>query len=146
MSEVLTAEHVGTIAPPSLPTATTRTKAETIKALSAPIDKRHLRQLQKKTKTGSISLDFYPWAVLTKCLHARTDSWDWRLLEVKTLNEWIVVSGRLTIHCSNGDLIYEAVSSEPIATPGAPPIETAASSCIRRACALCGLGTSLWLD
>lgn len=139
---------VETIAPPSLPTATAtaRTKAETIKSLSAPIDKRHLRQREQKTKHGSISLSFYPWAVLTKCLHSRTDSWRWQLIEVKTLSEWVVVSGRLTIHCSDGDLIYEAVSSEPIATPGAPPIETSASCCLRRACALAGLGTSLWLD
>ena len=137
-------ERRGTITPPTLPT--TRSKAETIKALAEPIDERHLRQLPKKTKTGTINLDYYPWAVLIKCLHARTDSWDWQLNEIKTINEWIVVSGRLTIHCSDGDLIYEAVSSEAVATHGAPPIETAASSCIRRACALAGLGTSLWLD
>ena len=144
MSNAPLTETRGTITPPSLPS--TRSKAATVQALAAPIDERHLRQLQKKTKSGAINLDYYPWAVLTKCLHARTDSWDWQLIEVKTLNEWVVVSGRLTVHCSDGDLVYEAVSSEPVTTFGAPPVETAASSCIRRACALAGLGTNLWLD
>lgn len=132
-------EKRGTIAPPSLPTPLTR--AETIKALAEPIDKRHWRQ----RKQGNVMLDYVPWAVLAKCLHARTNAWQWALIEVKTIGDTVVVSGRLTISCSDGDLIYEAVSSEPLNTKGAPPVETAASSCLRRAASLSGLGISLWL-
>ena len=131
----------GIVTPPSLPSPQ-RTKEQTIKSLAGPIDSRHLRELTK----GKSTLTYYPWAVLTKCLHARTNSWGWELLEVKTLGEWVVVTGRLTINCSDGELIYEAVSSEPLIGSFAPPIETAASSCVRRACALAGLGTNLWLD
>ena len=133
----------GTISPPVLPTPNpSKTRAQTTEALAAPIDPRHLREHDK----GKLTLKYFPWAVLTKCLHARTNSWSWELLEVKTLGEWVVVSGRLTVDCSDGQLTYEAVSSEPIQGSFAPPIETAASSCVRRACALAGLGTNLWLD
>ena len=133
-------EQRGTIAPPLLPKQLT--KAETSKALSKPIDERHRRQ----RKQGKAVLDYYPWAVLCKCLHSRTNSWQWELIEVKTIGETVVVSGRLTIDCSDGKLTYEAVSSEQLNTPGAPPVETAASSCLRRACSLSGLGLELWLD
>lgn len=140
MTSAAITEVRGIVAPPSLPTF--QSKAATVKALAAPIDERHLRELKK----GKATLTYYPWAVLTKCLHARTDSWSWELLEVKTIGDWVAVSGRLTIHCSDGDLVYEAVSTELLEGTYAPPVETAASSCVRRACALAGLGTNLYLD
>ncbi|MDC0302998.1 hypothetical protein OAL13_00075 [bacterium] len=119
---------------------------ETVAVLGSDIDKRHLRQIKKPTKNGDITLDFYPWAVLCRCLHHRVPGWSFELLEVKQMADWVVVSGRLKIPMGEGEVSYDAVSSEPLETKGAPPIETAASSCLRRACALAGLGLELWLD
>ncbi len=111
-------------------------------ALNAPVDRRHIKSLKK----GSATLDYLPWAVLCKCLHNRCAGWSFELLEVKTIGEWVVVSGRLKIPSADGVLVYDAVSSESLNTKGAPPVETAASSCLRRACGLAGLGLDLWLD
>jgi len=58
----------------------------------------------------------------------------------------VVVTGRLTIPTADGDLLhYSAVASEPLESASkAPAAEVAASSCLRRAAALAGLGLELW--
>lgn len=118
---------------------------ETTAVLGSPIDPRHLRQRKQHGKNGDVVLDYYPWAVLVKCLHARVPGWTFELLEVKLMGPFVVVSGRLTIPVGDGEISYDAVSSEPLETKGAPPVETAASSCLRRACGLANLGLDLWL-
>jgi len=57
-----------------------------------------------------------------------------------------VVTGRLNIPTDDGDLLhYSAVASEPLVSKSqAPAAEVAASSCLRRAAALAGLGLELW--
>ena len=57
-----------------------------------------------------------------------------------------MVTGRLTIPTADGDLLhYSAVASEPLESKSqAPAAEVAASSCLRRAAALAGLGLELW--
>ena len=57
----------------------------------------------------------------------------------------MVVTGRLTIPTADGDLLnYSAVASEPLGSASkAPAAEVAASSCLRRAAALAGLGLEL---
>ena len=58
----------------------------------------------------------------------------------------MVVTGRLTIPTADGDLLhYSAVASELLESKSqAPATEVAASSCLRRAAALAGLGLELW--
>ena len=58
----------------------------------------------------------------------------------------MVVTGRLTIPTADGVLLhYSAVASEPLESASkAPAAEVAASSCLRRAAALAGLGLELW--
>jgi len=58
----------------------------------------------------------------------------------------VVVTGRLTIPTADGDLLhYSAVASELLESKSqAPATEVAASSCLRRAAALTGLGLELW--
>ena len=58
----------------------------------------------------------------------------------------VVLTGRLTISTAAGDLLhYSAVASEPLESASeAPSAEVAASSCLRRAAALAGLGLKLW--
>jgi len=60
--------------------------------------------------------------------------------------ETVVVTGRLSIPTADGDLLhYSAVASEPLESASkAPAAEVAASSCLRRAAALAGLGLELW--
>ena len=52
----------------------------------------------------------------------------------------------LTIPTADGDLLhYSAVASEALESASkAPAAEVAASSCLRRAAALAGLGLELW--
>jgi hypothetical protein len=58
----------------------------------------------------------------------------------------VVVTGRLTIPSADGDLLhYSAVASEPLESASkAPFAQVAASSCLKRAAALAGLGLELW--
>lgn len=111
--------------------------------LGSPIDERHRRSLKK----GNVTLDYYSWATLCKCMHHRAPGWSFELKDVKVLAEQVVVIGRLTIPCADGQLTYDAVSSEPLDSGGfAPVFESVASSCFRRACALANLGLNLWLE
>ena len=58
------------------------------------------------------------------------------------VSELVVVTGRLTIPTAEGDLLYySAVALEPLESASkAPAAEVAASSCLRKAAALAGLG------
>ena len=59
----------------------------------------------------------------------------------------VVVTGRLTIPTTDGLLHYSAIASEPLESASkAPAAEVAASSCLRRACSLSGLGLDLWIE
>ena len=82
----------------------------------------------------------------TRHLHHRAPGWCWEVQSVQEVGETVVVTGRLTIPTADGDLLhYSAVTSEPLETASkAPPAEVAASSCLRRASALAGLGLELW--
>jgi hypothetical protein len=64
---------------------------------------------------------------------------------------WVIGSSmiftkRLTIPTADGDLLhYSAVASEPLESPSkALAAEVPATSCMRRAAALEGLGLELW--
>jgi len=57
-----------------------------------------------------------------------------------------LVTGGLTIPTDDGELLhYSAVASELLESASkAPTAEVAASSCLKRAAALAGLGLELW--
>jgi len=112
-----------------------------LEALQRPVDPRHVRTRRQ----GSKDLAYLPWTVICRCLHARAPGWSWTLLSVQEIGGWISVHGRLTVPCSDGVLTWDAVASEPLKSGAfAPPIETAASSCLRRAAGLASLGLDLW--
>lgn len=120
---------------------TALSRSEVLAALAEPVDLRHRRT----RKQGGKTIVYLPWTVLCRCLHARAPGWTWTLLSVQSLGEFVAVTGRLTIPCSDGDLSWDAVASEPLKSGAfAPPVETAASSALRRAAALCLLGLELW--
>lgn len=119
---------------------------ETLAALAAPIDPRHLKPLTKGKGDKQITLTYVPWGVVAKCLHARAPQWNFEITETKELAGSIVVVGRLTIPTTDGLLHYCGVASEPCNSASqAPPVESAASSCLRRCAALAGLGLDLYL-
>ena len=70
----------------------------------------------------------------------------WEFQSVQEVGGAVVVTGRLTIPIADGDLLhYSAVASESLESASkAPAAEVAASSCLRRAAALAGLGLELW--
>ena len=72
--------------------------------------------------------------------------WCWEVQSVQEVGQTVVVTGRLTIPTADGDLLhYSAVASEPLESKSHTPApEVAASSCLRRAAALAGLGLELW--
>ena len=76
----------------------------------------------------------------------RAPGWCWEVQSVQEVGGAVVVTGRLTIPTADGDLLhYSAVASEPLESKSqAPAAEVAASSCLRRAAALAGLGLELW--
>lgn len=121
---------------------TLRPTAETLANLSRPIDPRHL----KTRKQGNTTLTYCPWSTIAKHLHHRAPGWSWEVQSVQELGGSVVVTGRLTIPTADGDLLhYSAVASEPLESVSkAPAAEVAASSCLRRAAALAGLGLELW--
>lgn len=120
---------------------TLATRTEVLAALAQPVDPRHHRT----RKQGGKTLTYLPWHLLVRCLQHRAPGFQWELREVKEVGDFVAVTGRLTVPTSDGPLVFENVSSEPLKSAShAPPVETAASSCLRRCCALAGLGLSLW--
>lgn len=120
---------------------TLASRSEVLAALSKPVDPRHVRT----RKQGGKELEYLPWTVICRCLHSRAPGWSWTLLSVQEIGGYVSVSGRLTVPCSDGVLTWDAVASEPLKeSTWAPPIESAASGCLRRAAALALLGTELW--
>jgi len=79
-------------------------------------------------------------------LHHHSPGCCWEVQSVQEVGGAVVVPGRLTIPTADGDLLhYSAVASEPLESKSqAPAAEVAASSCLRRAAALAGLGLELW--
>jgi len=64
---------------------------------------------------------------------------------VKEVGGAVVVIGRLSLPTKDGLIHYGAVASEPLESKSqAPATEVAASSCLRRAAALAGLGLELY--
>ena len=119
-----------------------RNTEDTLAELHRPIDPRHF----KTRKQGNVTLTYVPWAILAKHLHHRAPGWCWEVQNVQEVGGAVVVTGRLTIPTADGDLLhYSAVASEPLESKSqAPAAEVAASSCLRRAAALAGLGLELW--
>jgi len=115
--------------------------AETLAELHRPIDNRHF----KERKQGGITLTYVPWAILAKHLHHRAPGWNWEIQSVQEVGGCVVVTGRLTIPTTDGLLHFSACASEPLESKSqAPAAESAASSALRRACGLAGLGLDLW--
>ena len=112
-----------------------RPTAETLADLSRPIDPRHL----KTRKQGTATLTYCPWNTIARHLHHRAPGWWWQVQEVGSA---VVVTGRLTIPTTDGDLLhYSAVASEPLESKSqAPDADVVAS----RAAALAALGLDLW--
>jgi hypothetical protein len=110
--------------------------------LSRPIEPRHL----KTRKQGTATLTYCPWNTIARHLHHRAPGWCWEVQSVQEVGAAVVVTGRLTIPTADGDLLhYSAVASEPLESAfKAPAAEVTASSCLRRATALAGLGLELW--
>lgn len=111
--------------------------------LLRPIDPVHHRQLKK----GGATLTYVPWHRIALHLHKRLPGqWEWVLDEVKEIGEFVSVHGTLTLHnnLNNTTRSFSGVASEPLVTKGAPPIEVAASSALRRAAGAAGLGLHLW--
>lgn len=119
-----------------------RSTAATLADLSRPIDSRHL----KTRKQGNTTLTYCPWNTIARHLHHRAPGWCWEVQSVQEVGGAVVVTGRLSIPTADGDLLhYSAVASEPLESASkAPAAEVAASSCLRRAAALAGLGLELW--
>jgi hypothetical protein len=127
----------------SAPTAkfVQRNTTETLSELHRPIDPRHF----KTRKQGTATLTYVPWATLAKHLHHRAPGWCFEIQSVQEVGGSVIVTGRLTIPTTDGLLHYSAVASEPLESKSqAPAAEVAASSCLRRAAALAGLGLELW--
>ncbi len=118
-----------------------KSRAETLLELQRPVDERHFRTRRQ----GGKELTYVPWYTLVRHLQHRAPGYSWELKAVSQVGEWVTVVGRLTVPTLDGALVYENVSSERLdASSFAPPVETAASSCLRRCCALAGLGLSAW--
>jgi len=116
-------------------------RSDVLEALQRPIDPRHF----KTRRQGSKELTYVPWSTLVRCLQHRAPGYSWELKAVAQVGDWVTVTGRLSIPTADGPLLYENVSSEPLKSAShAPPVETAASSCLRRCCAMAGLGLQLW--
>ena len=88
----------------------------------------------------------HPIDTIARHLHHRAPCWCWEVQSVQEVGGAVVVTGRLTIPTADGDLLhYSAVASELLESASkAPAAEIAASSCLRRAAALAGLGLELW--
>ena len=127
--------------PAAAPKFQIRSTAETLEALSRPIDPRHLKTRQQ----GGITLTYCPWHGICRHLHHRAPGWCFEIQSVQEVGGSVVVTGRLTIPTTDSTLNYSAIASEPLESRShAPSAEVAASSCLRRAAALAGLALELY--
>jgi hypothetical protein len=119
-----------------------RSTADTLADLSRPIDPRHL----KTRRQGTATLTYCPWNTIARHLHQRAPGWCWEVQSVQEIGGAVVVTGHLTIPTADGGLLhYSAVASELLESNSQEPAaEVAASSCLRLAAALAGLGLELW--
>lgn len=111
--------------------------------LLRPIDPIHHRQLKK----GGVTITYVPWCRIALHLHKRLPGqWEWVLDEVKEIGDFVSVRGTLILHnnLNHTTRSFSGVASERLVTKGAPPIEVAASSALRRAAGAAGLGLHLW--
>jgi len=109
--------------------------------LARPIDLRYL----KTRKQGTATLTYCPWNTIAKHLHHSAPTWFWEVQSVQEVGGAVVVTDHLSIPTTDGLLHYSAVASEPLASKSkASAAEVAASSCLRKAAALAGLGLELW--
>lgn len=133
----------GTRSTPAASKFQIRSTAATLEELQKPIDPRHFRT----RKQGNTTITYVPWAILAKCLTHRAPGWSWEVQNVQEIADCVVVTGRLSLQCSDGLLTFSAVASEPLNGKSfAPAVESCASGCLRRACGLCGLGLDLWIE
>jgi len=103
------------------------------------IEKRILDSLIQRNETRKLFK-------ITRHLHHRSPGCCWEVQSVQEVGGAVVVPGRMSIPTADGDLLhYSAVASETLKSKSqAPAAEVAASSCLRRAAALAGLGLELW--
>ena len=120
---------------------TLATRTEVLAALAQPVDPRHHRT----RKQGGKTLTYLPWHLLFRCLQHRAPGFQWELREVQEVGDFVAVTGRLTVPCSDGDLSWDSVASESLVSVSfAHPVEVAAFSALRRAAALALLGLELY--
>jgi len=61
---------------------------------------------------GGKKITFIPWHVVNKILDKYAIGWKWSIVDMKTTNDRIFLTGRLTIPTSSGEVWREATGTE----------------------------------
>lgn len=109
--------------------------------LSKPVAARHLKQRTQ----GGRTLDYLPWYTAVRYLDLYAAGWRYEIRSVNQIGENLVMTVRITVPCSEGEVYREASALEPIKGTGFGDAATnCESAALRRAAAKLGLCLNLY--
>lgn len=125
---------------PTFPDPRSKTLGAIYDDLRKPIPRRFIAQ----KNTGKFKADYVHHAVLRDLLDFHAPGWEWtetpHLLDGK-----VYITGRLTIHGSDGSVSREATGNESSDLDGyGDPSSNASAQALRRAAMAHGLGRAMW--
>jgi Rad52/22 family double-strand break repair protein len=128
--------------PVAEPTACTRSIKDIIADLSKPV---HPRRLKERTQGGR-TLVYIPWYQAVRYLDRYAPGWRYEIRSVSEVGDNLVMTVRITIPCSEGEVWREASSLEKIEDPKryGDAATNAESAALRRAAAKFGLCLNLY--
>jgi hypothetical protein len=102
-------------------------------------------QRLKQRQQGGRTLDYLPWYQAVRYLDKYAPGWRYEVRSVNQVGENLVMTVRITVPCSEGEVYREASALEPIKGAGFGDCATnCESAALRRAAAKFGLCLNLY--
>lgn len=128
-----------TLEPPKAPRQWSLEQIET--ALSRPLPKGIL----KTKKLGGREIAYLPWYAANRILTKYCPGWSFEIVHLQTTSDRLILTGRLTIPTSEGNVYRDATGTEELTCSNyGDPSSNAESMAFRRCCARFGLGLGLY--
>jgi hypothetical protein len=126
---------------PATGSAPLRSIAAIVGDLSRDIPQRFI----KTRRQGNQDIAYLEWHVVCRFLNFYAAGWQFEIRSIQVLGELVVITGRLSIPCSEGVVYRESCGSEPVDTKAfGDSVSIAEQMSFKRCAARFGLGLSLY--